>query len=132
MVNVGEVMVPLVGANLQLEISTFFTIYSAAGPGLPLLGHHHQNFPWNPQFLAEFKNFTFFPTQLEKLERLVLVPSRSETKNFFLIYKKTRFCRSSCPGGPPPGVLSPPYVVDAIFKIQTFFEINGRDQNESS
>ena len=74
MVNVGEVMVPLVGANLQLEISTFFTIYSAAGPGLPLLGHHHQNFPWNPQFLAEFKNFTFFPTQLEKLERLVLVP----------------------------------------------------------
>ena len=86
MVNVGDMVVPLVGANLQLEISTLFTIYSAAGPGLPLLGHHHQNFPWNPQFLAEFKNFTFFPTQLEKLERLVLVPSRSETKNFFLIY----------------------------------------------
>ena len=34
----------------------------------------NSNFPWNPQFLAEFKNFTFFPTQLEKLERMELVP----------------------------------------------------------
>ena len=52
--------------------------------------HHppgqNSNFPWNPQFLADFKNLILFSTQNEKLGRMELVPSRSERKSWSVIF----------------------------------------------
>ena len=60
--------------------------------------HHppgqNSNFPWNPQFLADFKNLILFSTQNEKLGRMELVPSRSERKSWSVKIAWTRFSSS--------------------------------------
>ena len=90
MVNVGQMMVWVIGANLQFEIFHFL----AAAAAFAVCVHAHgqnSNFPWNPQFLADFKNLILFSTQNEKLGRMELVPSRSERKSWSVKIAHTLF-----------------------------------------
>ena len=73
MVNVGQMMVWVIGANLQFEIFRFLAAADVGGGPLPLLGQN-SNFPWNPQFLADLGQIGLFSTQNEKLGRMELVP----------------------------------------------------------